>query len=99
MKNYIDDIFDRTALSQICSFLLYGAQSFAPQRSYGDWTTAAHDQLMEQLEKSVPDTREQNQLAALVYSYAGAVETLSMELGLKAGARLMLSLLQQDQGA
>lgn len=99
MKNYIDDMFDRTNLSQICAFLLYGAQSFAAQRPYEDWTTAAHDELMEQLQKSVPDRQEQNQLATLVYSYAGAVETLSMELGLKAGARLMLALLQQNQGA
>lgn len=92
--NYIESAFHRVNPSQISSFLLYGTESYASKRPYDQWTEDAHEAMMAQLLQLIPDKDTLNSLLNLIYSYAGSVETLSMEIGLKAGARLMLSLLQ-----
>lgn len=97
---YNDDLFKRTNPTQICSFLLHETTTCVTPSSYTRWTQESYDQMLAQFKKAFPDQKEREAILSYVHSYAGATEARSMELGLKAGARLMLALLQNEpQGA
>lgn len=100
LMGYNDDLFKRTNPTHICSFLLNETSAGATPSSYRHWTQESYNEMLAQFKKAFPEQAEREAILSYVHSYAGAMEACSMELGLKAGARLMLALLQNEpQGA
>ena len=97
--DYINKTFDRVDPAKLSFFLLYGTENHSPTLPYQQWTERAHDDLTAQLCRSIPDENERENILTAIYLYTSSAETLAMELGLKSGARLILSLLQNQSGS
>ena len=87
--NYIDEIFLRADIQQIREFLLNGVEvtSIDP-RPYKQRLESAFNPLIARLQTDHPDKNKFEEMAELVFLYAGAVEEVYMEIGLQAGAIL-----------
>ena len=97
MNDYIKDAFERMTLSQLRSFLLYGAEDFAKDaQPYRETLKAGSDPIYKRLETLYPDGSERDEAAADLAQALNAYEYVYMELGMKAGARLLYQLLLTD---
>lgn len=93
--DYIEKIFERAKIQQLCSFLLYGVEDECDARSYRDRLDVPHNKLTARLHKEYPDMGSYEEITALVYEYATALESVYMEIGLKIGTTLTLELLRK----
>ena len=97
MSDYIKDAFGRMNLRQIRSFLLYGTDDFAEEvQSYRDRLKENSNPIYRRLESIYPDGAELDKAAADLSQAMTAYEYVYMELGMKAGARLLYHLLLTD---
>ena len=93
--DYIEKIFERANIQQLCSFLLYGAEDEYDARPYRDRLNVSHQKLTARLHSEYPDFNSYEEITSLVYEYATALESVYMEIGLKIGTTLMLELLRK----
>lgn len=91
--NYIDRMLDRASLYQLSSFLIFGAETHATEQEYRQWKKSTHEDMLAALRAILPDPEELEKITNLIYSYTSTVECLYMEIGIKAGAQLILELL------
>lgn len=97
MSDYIKDAFARMNLRQIRSFLLYGTEDFAEEvQPYRDRLKENSNPIYRRLESIYPDGAELDKAAADLSQALTAYEYVYMELGMKAGARLLYHLLLTD---
>lgn len=97
MSDYIKDAFGRMNLRQIRSFLLYGTDDFAEEvQPYRDRLKENSNPIYRRLESIYPDGAELDKAAADLSQALTAYEYVYMELGMKAGARLLYHLLLTD---
>jgi len=97
MNNNTSEIFKRMNLQDIRNFLIYGADEYVPDtRSYAARIKAGSNSIYKRLESIYPKGTEldaaNNDLSAALDAY----EEVYMELGMKAGARLVWQLLFED---
>lgn len=92
--SYLDDILKRADLYQFTSFLLYGGEVSAPLQEYRQWRKTAHDDMSAALRLHISDPDELERIYNLISVYVGTSESDALEVGIKAGARFMLELLQ-----
>lgn len=88
---YVDEIFERTNLRQIREFLLHESRSEPDARSYQERLETAHRRMLACLKGMKEEKYEK--LLENIYTYAGVVEAVYMEIGLQAGAMLGMQLL------
>lgn len=87
--NYIDEIFLRADIQQIRAFLLNGMEIVCTDpRPYKQRLESVLSPLIERLHTDYPDKNQFEEMAELVFLYAGAVEEVYMEIGLQVGAIL-----------
>lgn len=95
--DYIKEAFGRMNLQQIRSFLLYGADDYAEDtHPYIDALKNGCDPIYKRLEMLYPDETERDQAEADLSQAFNAYEYVYMELGMKAGARLVHQLFLTD---
>ena len=97
MPDYIKDAFGRMNLRQIRSFLLYGTDDFAEEvQPYRERLKSESNPIYKRLESIYPNETELDKAAADLSQALTAYEYVYMELGMKAGARLLYHLLLTD---
>jgi len=97
MSDYIKDAFERMNLYQLRSFLLYGVDDFKEKiHPYSNALKAGSDPIYKRLETLYPDGSERDEAAIDLAQALNAYEYVYMELGMKAGARLLYQLLLTD---
>lgn len=86
---YTSDYLRRADIRQLRGFLLYGTENRqTDEGSCEERIRAARHRLDEWLRAACPEA-ERERLALLIDSYALELENVYMELGLRAGIRLM----------
>lgn len=92
--NYIDQIYKRTNLYQICSFLLFGTETTPTSDSSIQRLSSTEKAMAKRLKEKFPDPCDFNEITNLVYTYTAEIESVYTEIGLKTGVRLLMELLQ-----
>lgn len=96
-KNHIKDAFARMNLQQNISFLLFGTEDFTEEtHPYWEVLKESSDPIFKRLESIYPDGIELDHAAADLSLALSAYEHVYMEIGMKAGARLVHQLLCLD---
>ncbi len=94
MIDFITEAFARMNLSQNRSFLLYGTDEYREEvQPYRETLKKGTDPIYRRLDKVYPDAAERDRAAADLSEALTAYECVFMELGMKAGARLLYQLL------
>lgn len=93
MKDYLNEHLQRATLPQIASFLIDGAESPENPPNYGQCIDTAWDTLSAQLDQQISDKKIRDDVRTLIFIYADAIQDAYINLGLKAGARLLFELL------
>jgi len=87
--NYIDEIFTRAGNQQIREFLLHGVEALTiDPRTYKERLESTERRMTLRLREKYPNSEEYEEITGLLFAYVGAVENVSMEIGLQAGAIL-----------
>lgn len=95
--DYIKGVFKRMDLQQIRHYLLYGTEELAFNgQPYSDRLKNETDPIYNCLVSLYPDEKELDMAAADLSKALIAYESVHLELGMKAGARLMCQLLFTD---
>lgn len=96
--DYIKEAFTRMNLRQLQHFLLYGTDDFEHERlPYSEWLKKESDPIHKRLELLYPISEEMDEAAADLAQALTAFEEVYMEIGMKAGARLLFHLLVEDE--
>ena len=94
MSDYIKDTFARMDLRQSISFLLYGTDDFAEEtHPYKETLEKGCAPIYKRLESIYPDGPELDEATGELSHALTTYEYVYMELGMKAGARLLHQLL------
>lgn len=95
--DYIKDAFGRMTLRQIRSFILYGTDDYTEEtQPYKDTIKTESAAIYKRLESLYPDGPELDEATGDLSQALTAYEYVYMELGMKAGARLLYHLLIAD---
>lgn len=95
--DYIKEAFARMNLQQLRSFLLYGTDDFSDEtKPYRDKLKDDSAPIHKRLESLYPDESELDKAVADLSQALTAYECVYMDLGMKAGARLLYQLLLTD---
>ena len=96
-SDHIKDTFARMNLQQNISFLLFGTDDFAEEtQPYREVLTQSSEPIYKRLESIYPDGVELDKAAADLSMALAAHDHVYMEIGMKAGARLVHQLLCVD---
>ena len=91
------EVFARMDIAQIVSFILYGSEEYdLEKQSYMDRLNKGSDSINKRLKCIYTDEDEHNYAYADLSKAFDAYERVYMEIGMKAGARLMYQLLLFD---
>jgi len=94
---YIENAFERMNMYQIINFLLYGVECDAKEApTYQDALKKGCDPIFRRLDALYPNAAERDEAAADLSKALTVYEYVYMELGMKAGARLIQQLLLTD---
>jgi hypothetical protein len=95
--DYIKDAYARMDLPKLRSFLLYGQEDFSEDVTpYSETLQQRSDPIYKRLETLYPDSKELDRADADLSDALTAYQNVYMELGMKAGARLIFQLLFTD---
>jgi hypothetical protein len=99
MKDYFSDIFARMDLKQVREFLLYAtAETDEEDLPYGERIKQGGDPIYNRIENLYADnTTERDKAASDLSQALAAHDAVYMEIGMKAGARLIYQLLLCDE--
>lgn len=96
-RNYINEAFERMNLQQLISFFLFGTDDFTEEtHPYKTTLKKKCDPIYKRLDTIYPDGEERDTAAADLSLALSAYERVYMEIGMKAGARLLHQLLYED---
>ena len=96
--DYINGAFARMNLSQIQNFLLYGTEEIpCVQQSYKDRLKEQTQPIYKRLREIYPDGEERDNAEDDLAKALTAYEHIYMEIGMKAGARILMQLLLSDE--
>jgi len=94
LNKVINQTFDRVDLKQIRAFLFMGAESCnKPDETYDVRLTKASDPLYERINSLYSDAAELTEATNEVSTALSTYQDVYMEIGMKAGARLLHQLL------
>ena len=97
--DHIKDTFARMDLPRIRSFLLYGSEDFRENvQPYRETLANSSEAIHKRLEALYPDGKEQDVATGELSDALTTYQNVYMELGMKAGARLVYQLLLSDFG-
>ncbi len=90
--NYLEEALARARVQQICEFLIYGVEGEKNCENAMVRAENAKTLLYAALRKA--GVAENEELESAIFCYAGTCESVYMELGIKAGARMIMELLR-----
>jgi len=94
--NYIDDIFKRTNLQHLQSFLLQGNDcGEINNKAYKQRIDEARKAAFKKIEEKF-DNEELDDIAGNIFDYVSVVQDVHMEIGIICGAKLMIELLAKS---
>ena len=93
MSSYFDNYLQRANLYHIGSFMLAATKPSPPPPDLEQAIETSWDTLAAQLERHIPDPHFRDDVRSLILIYANAIGDAYINLGLKAGARLLQELL------
>lgn len=97
MSDYINEAFKRMNLHKIRSFFLHGTDDFIEEvQPYRDKLKQGCDPIYKRLDSIYADETERDKAASDLSQALTAYEYVYMELGMKAGARMLYHLLLAD---
>ncbi len=97
--DYIKNTFERMDLQYIQQYLLYGVQDITnDKRKYKDKLKFESEPIYNRLQSIYPDEDERDKATADLSQALAAYEAVYMEIGMKAGARIVHQLLLNDEG-
>ena len=97
MGDFIKEAFERMNLNQFRSFILDGLDDFSQEAQlYRDKLKQESAPIYKRLERTYPDETELDNAVADLSQALTAHDDVYMELGMKAGARLLHQLLLTD---
>lgn len=92
--NYTSEIFDRVNIQHIREFLLHGVPCCeVSEKSYEDRIDELQKAAISSVERGFSDSREREEVVSHIFSYADAVESVYMEVGIRCGMLLAVQLL------
>lgn len=97
--NWIDKIFLRSNIRQLCSFLMDGAdldKRYEDDRPFKQRIEEEERPIWRLLEKTFSDKKELDEAADKLSSALVVNQHVFMEIGIRAGASLMLDLLREN---
>ena len=96
--DYITEIFERANLQQICEFLLCGGgDAGVSDKSYTQRIENIEGAFFETLRTKFPDVKEREKVSEDICAYTATIQNVYMEIGMRCGAILTMSLLQKTQ--
>ena len=97
MGDYIKEAIARTNIQDIREFLLEGVEEYTYRdKPYDIWIKKECDPIYKRLEALYPDGDKRDEAAAELSQALTAYQSVYMEVGMKAGARLIYQLLLTD---
>lgn len=93
MHSYLNLYLQRANLYEIGTCLISATRPAPPPPDYEQAIETAWDALDTQLDQHIADSHIRDNVRSLILSYANTIEDAYINLGLKAGARLLLELL------
>ena len=97
MSNYIQDMFTRTDLRQIREFLLHGAEALETESDpYHIRLKQGSDAIYERLKDLYPDEEKRDEANGDLSQALSVYESVYIEIGMKAGARILYQLLLKE---
>lgn len=86
--SYVDEIFMRADIQQICAFLLYGTEGDIDPHSHVERLETAKKQWAAKLRERYLDQTEYEEIGNLIFEYSDTIQSVYMEIGLQIGAIL-----------
>ena len=93
MKDYLNTYLQHANLQEVASMLMDNLGPASPPQNYEQAIDTAWDALSAQLDQQIPDHKLRDDMRTLILTYANTIEDAYINLGLKAGARLLQELL------
>lgn len=90
--DYLDEMLTRANLFQLCSFLIDGTYFGPVPSDLKQWLHDTQSRMHSQLKKAFPDWNAYDEISSFIFEYIVATQFYYMELGMKAGTRLILEL-------
>ena len=98
MSNYINEIFTRLDLGQIREFFLHGVEACeAENQSYNIRLKQGSDPIYKRLRNIYSDDRHMDEAHGDLSQALSSYESVYMEIGMKAGARILYQLLLEER--
>ena len=95
--NYINEIFERADLQQICEFFVSGLETEEPDlRPYGERLEESSLHIVNRMKYITKDEQEFSDYYDDFSEANTAYTKVFLEIGMKVGARLMFQLLYKD---
>jgi len=97
MTSYIDKMFKHMNLQAVCNLLIYGTDECEPDNlPYSVKLKNGSDPIYKRIENLYPKGKERDEALSDLSKALSAYEAVYLELGMKAGARLICQLLISD---
>lgn len=100
MTNHIKNTFARMDLQRLREFMLYGASEYALEaeayKDYGIRLKESSDPIYKRLQSICPNESDMDEAISDLSQALAAHDEVYMEIGMKAGARLIYQLLLTD---
>lgn len=98
--NYIEKIFARADIQQICEFLINGCEGLeTDSHSYIERVERPLEKLNQRVHELYSTEEEYEKMMAIIFEYSTAVERVYLETGLQAGARLCVQIYRNFKNA
>jgi hypothetical protein len=97
MRNIIKEIYERTDIRHIRSFLIDGLEDMLDTRTLEQKLDESNKIICRCLEKLCPNENELDRVSDDIWEALMARENVYTEIGMRVGARIIFQLLLQDE--
>lgn len=93
MMNYVNSLFERCHMENICHFLLYGVEPNEKNaQSYYERTRKVYDEFNEWLKKQCESFEEYEKQSKYIDSLTSQMENVFLQIGFRAGVMFAMDL-------
>lgn len=94
--SYISEIFERTNLQKIRSYLLSGVEcKSTDNKTYKQRLDSIENLTFDKIEATLHNMKEYDELTNCISSYTTVTQEVYMEIGMKCGALILMQLLDE----
>ncbi len=97
--NHIEQIFERCNMETISEFLIHGGELLEKNDDgYYERTQKTDKKISEWLDKAFSDKDELDENVSILYSIVGEIQSVYMQLGIRAGIMLATEFYEKSRG-